>query len=70
MACPITQGGHNKPNFNVTTCTGKHRYWIAFSRANEHSPTDSLKETKTTSRQTFKRKLSMENYLDEPKILA
>jgi len=34
------------------------------------NPTDSLTETKTTQKQTFKRKLSMENYFDVPKILG
>jgi len=29
---------------------------------------DSLEEIKTTLQQTFKRKLSMENYFDVPKI--
>ena len=32
------------------------------------NPTDSLKET--TSKQTFKHKLLMENYFDVPKILG
>jgi len=58
----------------------KPRYalcWIVFSGAREYSisgnvtnPIDTLKETKTTSKQTFKHKLSMENYFDLNKNLG
>jgi len=50
---------------------------ILFSGAKEDAaaltatnPTGSLKETKTTSQQTFKRKLPTENYFDVHKILG